>query len=889
MLKGIFQHDRDGVFTMARHALIIVLCFSFIVLSACGEDNANKSANHLSRSKVYQDAHQYQAALIEAKNAVKQAPTSIEAKLRLAEVLLAMGNAREVIDLLQPIDAPETHQIAHTLIQAQLQSGKFRSALSTLDIYDQTPGRQMPHVSMVQRGEAFLGLKRFEEAARQFEKALTEEETYLPALVGAARVALAQSKLDTADTFVKRALELHSQDTKGLIVSAEIAFVKSDWESAENALTEALANMPQADQLLPEKATVVSMLAEVLTRQGRFAQAHAYTKIIQEANPEAYRAGQEFLQAETLIQSGQYEEAEALLASLQKKFHAPEISAALGITTLATGEIAQAHRYFEEIDLESASGEARRAYALTALRLNKHDKVVDVLEQEIATQPDNPTILSLYGLAAMAKGHTDKGLEAIRKSLAIDPDNTHLRITLAQYYESTGSRDAALAEIQRAYQIDSSNTQVQSQLVDLLFLNGEHDKAKAIAANILQNYPDKASSYVLAGSVLLAENNREEASQLLTKALQLEPDNMAAHYGLANDALKHKQAQRATQHFESIVANDQNQFNAYKGLLTAYWLKGQQNEGVEVIEREARRYPNAWAPKAVLGEYWLTQKAFSKADDLIGLARSLHPGSLYLKQLHAENYYQHAMQRIQQQDFNNAAQLINKAVTLNGNKHTYLATQARIAIQQGRNEDAERQIQQLAKRFPDTGISDELWGDLAVKNRLLKEALSHYESAWNKEPGDFVGAKLASILGMTKGEDALHSFYRDWQIKLPRSPEPDARMAYLAQHAGQPQEAISLYEQAIMKHPSSPAVLNNLAWLYHEIGDNRARETAEKAYELAPDNPAILDTYGVMLVRNGETEKAVSILRKATQLDPDNAQIKQHLNEAERARSAQQG
>jgi len=45
--------------------------------------------------------------------------------------------------------------------------------------------------------------------------------------------------------------------------------------------------------------------------------------------------------------------------------------------------------------------------------------------------------------------------------------------------------------------------------------------------------------------------------------------------------------------------------------------------------------------------------------------------------------------------------------------------------------------------------------------------------------------------------------------------------------------------------------LNGLAWLYHENGKPGALVMARKASKLAPDNPAIQDTYGWILVQSG--------------------------------------
>ena len=54
--------------------------------------------------------------------------------------------------------------------------------------------------------------------------------------------------------------------------------------------------------------------------------------------------------------------------------------------------------------------------------------------------------------------------------------------------------------------------------------------------------------------------------------------------------------------------------------------------------------------------------------------------------------------------------------------------------------------------------------------------------------------------------------------------------------------------------PNNVLALNNLAWVSGQLKDPKALEYAEKADKLAPNNPAILDTLGMLLVEKGDTQ-----------------------------------
>jgi Tfp pilus assembly protein PilF len=68
--------------------------------------------------------------------------------------------------------------------------------------------------------------------------------------------------------------------------------------------------------------------------------------------------------------------------------------------------------------------------------------------------------------------------------------------------------------------------------------------------------------------------------------------------------------------------------------------------------------------------------------------------------------------------------------------------------------------------------------------------------------------------------------------------------------------------------------LNNLAWVAGELGDPKAIGYAERALQIAPESGAVLDTYGVLLVRKGDVDKGVEMLGRAVRLAPNRPEIR---------------
>jgi cellulose synthase operon protein C len=89
-------------------------------------------------------------------------------------------------------------------------------------------------------------------------------------------------------------------------------------------------------------------------------------------------------------------------------------------------------------------------------------------------------------------------------------------------------------------------------------------------------------------------------------------------------------------------------------------------------------------------------------------------------------------------------------------------------------------------------------------------------------------------------------------------------------------EAEKQLESVLEKQPNNAIALNNLAWLYHQKNDPRARTLAQKAWLLAP-TAHISDTLGWILTTQGEAVLALPLLRQAARELPAEPTVQYHL------------
>ncbi|MCE1249436.1 MAG: tetratricopeptide repeat protein, partial [Comamonadaceae bacterium] len=81
--------------------------------------------------------------------------------------------------------------------------------------------------------------------------------------------------------------------------------------------------------------------------------------------------------------------------------------------------------------------------------------------------------------------------------------------------------------------------------------------------------------------------------------------------------------------------------------------------------------------------------------------------------------------------------------------------------------------------------------------------------------------------------------------------------------------------------PENAVALNNVAWLKGQLGREGALADAERANQLMPNQPALLDTWAMLLSAAKQHERALELEKKAVQLQPQQPMFKLNLAKIE--------
>jgi tetratricopeptide (TPR) repeat protein len=181
------------------------------------------------------------------------------------------------------------------------------------------------------------------------------------------------------------------------------------------------------------------------------------------------------------------------------------------------------------------------------------------------------------------------------------------------------------------------------------------------------------------------------------------------------------------------------------------------------------------------------------------------------------------------------------------------------------------------RQAPESLQRTQVLGSIDVVEGNFGAAADAFASVFDVQP-NFETARLYYLAAANAGRPNPVEKLSSWLQSNPLDARANAMFASIALENQDYVEAIERFELVLNAEPESSPILNNLAWLYNELGDDRALDYAERAYAIAPQSqlPPIADTLGWILLQRGESARALELLEQAAAGAPDAAEIQYH-------------
>ena len=171
----------------------------------------------------------------------------------------------------------------------------------------------------------------------------------------------------------------------------------------------------------------------------------------------------------------------------------------------------------------------------------------------------------------------------------------------------------------------------------------------------------------------------------------------------------------------------------------------------------------------------------------------------------------------------------------------------------GRPDDAMRDLERLAREYPDSPLPDQQRGDILRLKLRFADAIAAYDKAIARIPRPAPS---------------------DWIVFYDRG--------VAEERSHQWPKAKADFEHALKLSPDQPFVLNYLGYSLADMGHDltEARQMIQRAAERRPNDGAITDSLGWVMLRQGHSQEAVKTLERAAELEPEDSTINGHLGDA---------
>jgi cellulose synthase operon protein C len=224
-----------------------------------------------------------------------------------------------------------------------------------------------------------------------------------------------------------------------------------------------------------------------------------------------------------------------------------------------------------------------------------------------------------------------------------------------------------------------------------------------------------------------------------------------------------------------------------------------------------------------------------------------------------------------------AAYSLEKALSSRPSFLPALALMAEVELRQGEYDKAEKRAKQILAQNPKLAVGHSLLGDIAMARGQPSAAVDAYRRAYQVEPGTESVMRLFRALSPQNGGRPALQLAEQWLKTNPKDLQVYKALADGEARAGNFVAARAAYQAALKLKPDDAEALNNLANVQLRLKEPGAIKTAEAALASAPGNALITDTLGWALFQNGQTERALQMLRDARLRQPGNPDIRYHL------------
>lgn len=879
----------------------------FLTIASNAQSDFRQQAQSLIEQKKYTEALEL------INNAHNSGRADAESYRLLADVYLNVGSgipAEAAIDRARQLGADYAATVV-PFAKSKLIQGQYNRALEALR--GVTIPQQQLDEALIIRGDAHFATGAFAEAKGIYETAKQRFPEDYQAYLGLARLSLKQGDLDVAKELADAAYERSKDNTMVQYTRGLLAKYMGDPTRAEEYMTDAV-------RLFAGNIMANLELAEIKINQQSYSEAELYLDAVYQINPRNPMAL--YLSGVILSNKGQYAEAEALLnrsRSVTENFLPALYVRGLVAYQLDNNDVA-IELLTKVLGARPTNRTVRIALAGSYLKKQQPSNAYNILLPLIEQQQDDVGVLAMAAAILIAQGETERGramyervaqLQGSQETEVIPRLDT--KLALAQF--AAGDRENALSTLSVLAASADAQLRDLGVMGSMQLRTEDFEGATITISKIIETAPRRALGYNMRGTLEFQKREFEASIQSFTQALTLEPNYFTARRNRALAAMNLGQYDRAETDLKRLLEDKPSDTRAKAALGKVLLENNKAEEAVPYFREAVRLIPDSvvlWADYSqALADAGNTTRAIEEARatairgndnpeilkrmgllllDLDQARAAERPLSRYAvfkhksgeaNLLHGRALLRTGLFTGARMAFLRASQSTVETVDPDIIEWYLFATEAL-----GRKlNEAEARLASLKSLKRPQDVPASLVGQVFLDKGEPELAASAYREALklNKTEQLVIGlSKALYAMGLgSSGIDELEQFLEDdAPARLVR-----VELAHRYEQTEDFESASKQYERILQSGVADANVVAKLALVYLRLGNRASARLAERAYLMAPDDPAILNVAGwVALQAERKTVQAIDYLEKATRRAPGEALYKYRLGIAYLAR-----